>query len=162
MKKIIKKSLCSILALAMMLACVACGESKTDTKDKQVDVAGLAAELKSGITYADTLEERDKDFAVNIFELGDNAALIVNQVTYFNTGASAEAVSVVECKDGTDAAKVKTAFEAYAKKQADVYRSYNPEEADKLDKAVVKIVGGKYVAFCVSGDSNKASEIMEK
>ena len=159
MKKIIKKSLCSILALAMMLACVACGESKTDTKDKQVDVAGLAAELKSGITYADTLEERDKDFAVNIFELGDNAALIV---TYFNTGASAEAVSVVECKDGTDAAKVKTAFEAYAKKQADVYRSYNPEEADKLDKAVVKIVGGKYVAFCVSGDSNKASEIMEK
>lgn len=157
MRKFFKKSLACVLAVGMLVACIGCGE---ESKTKNVDVNAMATSLKSDITYVDTLTECDKDFMAMIFEL--DGSLVVNQKTYFNGGASAEAAVVVECKDSADAAKIKTAFESYAKKQADVYRSYNPTEADKLDKAVVEVVGDKYVAFCVSGDSNKAKEIIEK
>ena len=41
----------------------------------------------------------------------------------------------------------------------EVFESYLPEEVFKIDNSILE-TKGNYLIFCISGDSNKASEII--
>lgn len=148
---------CAASLLALMMVCTWAGCKETA---REVNVNELADSLKTQGTFDDELNELKTEMLTPLFSV--DTALIASQKSYINSGVTAEAIVVVECKDADGAAKVEAAFKNYVKANADMYRSYNPTEADKLDKAVVQIIGDKYVVLCISGDSNKAKEIIEK
>lgn len=144
------------LLLMLMTMCAGCGNKEA----KEVNITELANRLQSGIQYADELSETSTDMFWNLFSMDKN--LVEEQKTFNNSGASAEIISVVRCKDKTGAQAVKEAFETFVSERSAMYKSYNPTEAAKLDKAVVVIVEERYVVLCVSPDSAKAKEIIGK
>ena len=164
MKKLISVLVC--LMLTMMLF-VACGkeddsdskENNDSDKDVIMDVAATADALMADIEFVDEMTEiASMDFFVAVFSV--DADDVVSQKTYVSSGATAERVAVVECKDADAAKRVKSIFEAYTADLSSQYADYTPSECEKLDNAVIE-VHGKYVVMCVSNDNDTAKKTIE-
>ena len=148
----------ALLLVAAMLACMmtACG-GKEETHD--FEVTELAKELRESIEYEDELtESRD---AVFYMIYGVDESIVKNQSSYFSTNATTEEISVVECVDKDAAETVKKAFEERVKYQKATFESYAPEEVDRLDKALITVMGN-YAVLCVTADVDRAMEIIDK
>ena len=77
------------------------------------------------------------------------------------SGSTAEEVAVFDTPDEETARKQMEHVQAYLDDQAESFRDYIPEETKRVENAVLE-QRGKYVILCVSGDPDKAEEIIEK
>ena len=75
--------------------------------------------------------------------------------------ATACEVVVIEAKDAKQTKDVEAKLKEHVQSQADLYASYNAEEAGRLDKAIIK-TAGKYAVMAVVDDTAKAEEILKK
>ena len=165
MKRII--SLIACLCLTMMLF-VACGDKEKETEKKEenkenkkvtMDVAATADTLLDKVKFVDKMSPIDQiDFFAALFSI--EADDVKEQKSYTSTGATAEMISAVKCKDADAAKRVKEAFEAYTKDLSSQYADYKPEECDKLDNPVI-MVYDEYVIICVSDDNDTATKTIE-
>lgn len=160
MKKQILK-MCAVIGLAGMLA--GCGTTVGGNGDSgealNVNVKDMAAELKDGLTFEDTLSELDTNVALTYY--GIDADSVKDSAVIVSTGATAEEIAVFEAADSEAADKVKTACEDRKEKQTTSYADYKPSETGRLDKAIIK-EDGRYVVYCVTDDTDKANEIIDK
>ena len=134
-------------------------EPKEEAKEEvtSVDAASLAKSLVSDISYDDQLSEVDLDTAKMFLNFAD--VDIAEAYIYESSGATAEEVVVLVCKDSDNAAKAKTAFEQRVEEQTENFTDYVPEEVPKLNSAVVA-VKDVYAVLSVSEDSSKAKEVV--
>lgn len=133
-------------------------DSADATENKSVDAKALADSLLSEISYTDQLSAVDLDTAkmfLNFADVEINEAYI-----YESSGATAEEIVVLVCKDSDSAAKAKSAFEQRVSEQKENFTDYVPEEVPKLNDAVI-ITSREYAILSVSGDSSKAKDIIE-
>ena len=134
-------------------------EADTGTEEaKSVDAKAIADSLLSEISYTDQLAAVDLDTAkmfLNFADVEINEAYI-----YESSGATAEEIVVLVCKDSDSAAKDKSAFEQRVSEQKENFTDYVPEEVPKLNDAVI-ITSREYAILSVSGDSSKAKDIIE-
>lgn len=148
----------AIILLAAMVACmmVACG-GKEKTYDFAVE--DMAKDLREMIEYEDELtQSRD---AVFYMIYGIDEGLVKSQSSYFSTNATTEEIAVVECVDKDATETVKKAFEDRVAYQKQTFESYAPEEVDRLDKALIKVMGN-YVVLCVTADTDRAIYIIDQ
>ena len=159
MKKVVK--LCAMFSLAGMLAGwgTTVGGAGGSKEDLNINVKDMANELKSGLTFEDTLSELDTGMALTYY--GIDADSVKDSVIIVSTGATAEEIAVFEAADSDAADKVKTACEDRKEKQTTSYADYKPSETGRLDKAIIK-EDGNYVVYCVTDDTDKANEIINK
>lgn len=150
-----KKITAFLASAAVCLSMAGCGE----TKDITMDITALAEDLKTQISYQDTLELIESDMVQMIFDTGDS---VESSVVYMGSGATAEEIAVFSCKDA-EAAKntVEPVVKQHIQDQITSFESYVPAEVAKLKEAVVRS-GGKYVAVCVSNDAAAAEKIMNE
>lgn len=136
-------------------------EEKTEEKaeEKELDAKQLADALKNEITYKDELTEMDLDTA-KMF-IGLDGIDIEEGYIYESSGATAEEIVVLKCKDEGNAKKAANTLETRVNDQIASYESYVPEEVVKLNKAVV-VQLGNIAALSVSDDDSKAKEILKK
>jgi hypothetical protein len=80
---------------------------------------------------------------------------------YMSSGSTAEEVAVFEAPDSSTAELMKEHVEEYLADQRDSFEKYIPEEAERIDNAVVQ-QNGNYVVLCVSGDSDKAKSLISE
>lgn len=170
-----KKTVYFALATAMVLTLAGCqkeekqvidvsktvGESSEETAaeaEKTVDAAALASSLLGEISYDDTLTEVTLDTAKMFLNIAD--VEIEESYIYESSGATAEEIVVLKCKDSDGAANAKKAFEERVSEQTDNFTDYVPEEVPKLKDAVI-ITSKEYAVLSVSGDSSKAKDIIE-
>ena len=128
------------------------------TENKSVDAKAIADSLLSEISYTDQLSAVDLDTAkmfLNFADVEINEAYI-----YESSGATAEEIVVLVCKDSDSAAKAKSAFEQRVSEQKENFTDYVPEEVPKLNDAVI-ITSREYAILSVSGDSSKAKDSIE-
>lgn len=133
-------------------------DSADATENKSVDAKAIADSLLSEISYTDQLSAVDLDTAkmfLNFADVEINEAYI-----YESSGATAEEIVVLVCKDSDSAAKAKSAFEQRVSEQKENFTDYVPEEVPKLNDAVI-ITSREYAILSVSGDSAKAKDIIE-
>ena len=133
-------------------------DSADATENKNVDAKAIADSLLSEISYTDQLSAVDLDTAkmfLNFADVEINEAYI-----YESSGATAEEIVVLVCKDSDSAAKAKSAFEQRVSEQKENFTDYVPEEVPKLNDAVI-ITSREYAILSVSGDSAKAKDIIE-
>ena len=97
------KKLCAIFSLAGMLAgCgTTVGGAGGSKEDLNINVKDMANELKSGLTFEDTLSELDTGMALTYY--GIDADSVKDSVIIVSTGATAEEIAVFEAAD-SDAA----------------------------------------------------------
>ena len=128
------------------------------TEQKSVDAKAIADSLLSEIIYTDQLSAGERDTANMGLNLADGE--INEAYIYESSGATAEEIVVLVCKDSDSAAKAKSAFEQRVSEQKENFTDYVPEEVPKLNDAVI-ITSREYAILSVSGDSSKAKDIIE-
>lgn len=140
----------AIFLFAVMIT--ACGKKTID-----IDIAKLGERLNSEIVYDDSLGKLGIDKASMFLNLADID--IVDGVVYEGAGATAEEIVVLECASGEEAVKAKERLSDRVKEQKESFANYVPAEIPKLDSAVIE-VAGRYAILSVSGDANRAREII--
>lgn len=148
-----KKSRLTAVLAALVILTAGCGGDKA----KEIDAKALAGSLLSEGTYEDELEELSAEMAAMQFDTEDGVKIYL----YMGGGATAEEVAVFEAPDEESAKKQLGHVKDFVDDQIETERDYRPEEVKRLEDAVLE-QRGKYVILCVSADSGKAKEIIEK
>lgn len=128
------------------------------SEEKVVDVTKIASDLATEISYTDQISEVDLETAKMFLNLADIE--VVEACIYESSGATAEEVVVLHCKDSDNASKAKAALEQRVEEQTENFTDYVPEEIPKLKDAVI-ITSKEYAILSVSADSGKAKDIIE-
>lgn len=147
-----KSGLTAVLA-ALAILTAGCGGDKAKT----IDAKALADSLLSEISYEDELEELSEEMAAMSIDTEDG----VKTWLYMGSGATSEELAVFETPDEETAKKQLEHVKDFVDDQIEAERDYRPEEVKRLEDAVLE-QRGKYVILCVSADSDKAKEIIEK
>jgi len=121
--------------------------------------AQIGKALLDGIKYDDDLVTIDYDTADGKIGFSDEDIQITDSCFYMGSGATAEEIAVVVCKDEANAASAKTVLQAHVEDQLDTYKDYAPKEVPKLKSAVLEQKGNT-VVLSISGDSSKAESII--
>ncbi len=150
-KKNIFLKLAAICSMASVLL-LGCGSSSPVS----VDTAALTTSLTSDISYDNELSELSEEDITNYVTVEDG----VKGVMYMSSGSTAEEVAVFTAPDEATASTMKNNVQEFLNDQKTSFEDYIPEEAQRIDDAVL-VVNGNYVILCVSGDSDKAQEIID-
>lgn len=150
-KKNIFLKLAAICSMASVIL-LGCGSSSPVS----VDTAALTTSLTSDISYDNELSELSEEDITNYVTVEDG----VKGVMYMSSGSTAEEVAVFTAPDEATASTMKNNVQEFLNDQKTSFEDYIPEEAQRIDDAVL-VVKGNYVILCVSGDSDKAQEIID-
>ena len=134
-------------------------QAEEASAEKEIDVKELAKELLDEIKYQDQLGEIDMDTASAFYVL--DGVEIEDACFYESSGATAEEIVVIKCKDSDNAAKAKEILKTRVSDQIDSYTDYVPEEVTKLNDAVI-ITSNNIAVLSVSNDPSKAKSIIEE
>lgn len=154
-KKRLNVMLIAAAAAVTVLFTAACGSGGSKVT---VDVDKLADDLNSSVITSDTLTETNSEMLSGIYFFEDGQ--VVNSKVYMSGNATADEICVVECKDEDTASDVKELLQNRVDTQAELFASYNPDEAAKLNDAIVES-SGKYAILIVCDDYDKAREILK-
>ena len=145
-------------AMLLILSLTACGGGSSD--GVTASVSDLAKQLSE--TVSDGTLSTDpvvSDILASTYfldmEQGEDSA------SYMSTGATACEVTVVKCKDSSYTSEVSDLFKSRVENQSKLFASYAPDEATKLDAAIIK-TSGNYVVLCVTDDTAKAEEVLKE
>lgn len=147
----------AIILLACMAVLLFAGCSSTETTWENIDETAQAL-LQSG-EFEDELTAAEESVALDYY--GIDQSKVENCVFYVGTGATAEEIAIFEATDQEAAKELVELAKKRVEEQTESFRSYNPDELTKLENAVIETRGTK-VAVCISGDSDKAKEILDK
>lgn len=148
-----KKPKLFLAGMAAMTLLAGCGTGKS----QNVDVEALEKSLLNDIVYEDTLSKLSDEDISNYIDIPEG----VTGVMYMGSGATAESVAVFTAPDKATADILEDNIEMYLRDQESAFEDYKPEEAKRIDNAVLE-QEGKYVVLCVSGDSSKAEALIDK
>lgn len=164
-----------LFAVLLTMLCTGCGENTPEEKREkgedtqqitetpgsvhEFDVQVLADELKDSIAFEDELNEgQDIVFQKRY---GLEAEDYVKQSSYFSSNATTEEIAVVECGDEAAAKAMEEVFLQRIEEQKVTFADYAPAEVQRLDKAVVRVLG-KYVVLCVTADPEAAGAVINQ
>lgn len=160
-----KKTLCVILvAVTVTCACASCGGDKSGDSGRtapttvEYDAEVIADKVKSDIDFEDSLVEFDSGKIEKILGVAPSAYKTA-KVYASSTGATPEEIACFEAASSEMATTIKATLEIRLTNQKNTFSDYKPEQAPKLDDAVLE-VKDNFVFFIVSGDSAKAKEII--
>ena len=150
-----KKIFIALLATAILFAAVGCG-SENGGKDevRTVDISSAAQALAVEITFEDEIAPIDDEAVRYLYDLPDG----VKAAVYSSSGATAEELALFDAGDESTAKAVLSVAREHIQSQLESFKNYNPDETDKLEKAVVKQFG-QYVALCVTSDAGAAAAV---
>lgn len=140
--------------LAVLLLCTACSAAD----NAQIDVNKLAASLLEGVAFGETLTQLDTDAVERVYRI--DPSLVTAASMYIGSGATVDEVSVFEAVDESAAEQIEKALQQRLATEEEDYADYKPEEVPKLQNATLER-SGKYVALCITSDSETAKSLIE-
>lgn len=141
-------------------------DEKTETKVEQpqqtasgkvVDIARLTDQLLQDVNYDTDLEILDDSVASGMVTLQKKSKIKL----YMGEGTCSDELLVVTATSENMATKDQTAIEQHLMEMKKSFEGYIPEQAAKIENAVI-IRCGCYVVACVTADAEKAKEIIVK
>ena len=147
-----------ILIIIIIGVCIKFVFSDTNT-EITLDMPKLAEELINAQIFEDQLNEADKESIIKKYNL--NAEKIKNVDAYVGTGATAEEILIMELLDKKDISETKKIMETQIEERKLDFQDYLPKEVFKLENYILESKGN-YIVLCISNDSDKAKEIINK
>lgn len=159
-----KRCLPLLLALCLAFPLVACGNRKESTSE--LDLDQIAAALTASGCFPDSLETQDPGLAAGqlcLYEDRIEAAPedLADARFSMALGVVADQFLLLEGTDGKAADRLEKALETYAQDQKSAYEFYNPEQAARLDDAVVER-RGVYLLFAVGEDRETLADLCKR
>ena len=151
----LKKIVCLLLAVIMVLSMVACGkEEKEETKE--YDGNALMQALLAQVKFDDAMSSVG-DFATLYFpEVPDSATISM----YTGSGYYADEVVLITMQSAEDLETIMASVEKHLEQMTAQFKNYIPEEVAKIDNAVIW-QGGSHVIVCISNDYATAQKILD-
>ena len=147
-----------ILIIIIIGVCIKFVFSDTNT-EITLDMSNLAEELINAQIFEDQLNEVDKESIIKKYNL--NAEKIKNVDAYVGTGATAEEILIMELLDKEDISETKKIMETQIEERKLDFQDYLPKEVFKLENYILESKGN-YIVLCISNDSDKAKQIINK
>lgn len=138
----------AVLAAAVLFCLVVsgCGGSQM----MELDEAAFMEELLENTVFDCELTRLKEDAVPAFFELPEGTEALV----YMGNGAYADHAAVFQAADGAAAGEVLAEMEAYAADLKASFEDYIPEEAAKIDQAMI-VQKGNCVIFCIPSLSDE-------
>lgn len=173
-----KKGIILMLIAALMVPAVGCAKSEpvktevninvndkasesteeTEKEAEVLDAKAIADSLKNDIKYKDELTAIDLDTAAMFYDF--SSVEIEESYIYESSGATAEEIVVLKCKDADNAKKAEQLLSARLDEQMENYEDYVPEEVVKIRYGVVS-VKDNIAVLSVSDEPEKAKDILK-
>lgn len=147
-----KRVICAVLAVLLALAAVACGGGQRD-----VDIAALASALRQQVAFESELKELADGQLDNYLIIPADTV----SAAYMSSGMTAEEIIAAKCASESDARALKENVERFLSDQRDEMQRYLPEEAARLERAILA-QKGVYVVLCVTADTSTAENIIKE
>lgn len=138
-----------IPVIALLLS--GCGSS-----EMTADVDALADDVMKNVTFRDELTRVDGAMAEKLYDMDG----VSRSCVMVGSGATAEELAVFEFVDEDSARAAVAVAEARIASQRASFADYMPEEALRLDSAVIK-QSGRCLIVCVS-DGGDAAGVIDK
>jgi len=136
-----------------------CGCSKKSEQASDWNLTDLTNRLLQEIEYTDTLSEMEPDLMSYLFPDIDSAD-VSEQLIYLSSGSTAEELAAFEAVDEDAAKRIEEGLLARIESQKESFTDYVAEEVKRLEDAVL-VRNGKFVILSVSGEPDKAKEILK-
>lgn len=150
MKKIITLIMAAILSLGI---CTACGAGESGVNLEPKDIANA---LLDKVNFEEELSQLSEDEITYYVTMEEG----VTGLMYISSGSTAEEIAVFQAPDKATASKMLSNVKEYLSAQRSSFADYLPEEAKRIDDAVIE-QKGSYVVLCVSGQTDVAKTVIE-
>lgn len=151
----LKKIICLLLAVVMVLSMTACGKDKKE-ETKEYDGNALMQALLNQVKFDDAMSSVG-DFATLYFPEVPSTATIS---MYTGSGYYADEVVLITMKSAEDLETVMASVDKHIEQMTAQFKNYIPEEVAKIDNAVIW-QGGSHVIVCISSDYATAQKILD-
>ncbi len=138
-----------------MLLCFLCMTGCKAENNSNIDIQKLNEELSHKIVFEDELTLYEGNIK-NLYGIDFAKSSIV----YVGSGATAEEFALLEFENTEETEKAYNLLNEYIEQRKESYQTYNPEEAKRLEQAILK-KKDKIVLLCVSNDENALKIINE-
>ena len=152
----LKRIVCLLLAVMMVLSMAACGDKKEKEEAKEYDGNALMQALLNQVKFDDAMSSVG-DFATLYFPEVPSTATIS---MYTGSGYFADEVVLITMKSAEDLETVMASVDKHLEQMTAQFKNYIPEEVAKIDNAVVW-QGGSHVIVCISNDYATAQTILD-
>ena len=147
------------LLLTLAAAIAGCGEGQSREKDAStpvvIDISALSSQLQKELGLVEELSPVEGEVFSYVYDVAPEN--YQQAVLLLSTGAAADEIRIVQAADEDSKKAIKKQMEARIGAQKESFASYLPEEAAKLDKALIKEIDD-YLIFVVC-DSPEQAEI---
>lgn len=128
-------------------------------KNVNIDMQKLAEDLINAQIFEDDLSQIDKESIIKKYGFDTQKIKDIN--SYVGTGATAEEILVIELLDKNDVEEVKNIIETKIEEKKADFQNYLPKEVFKIENYNLE-TKENYIIMCISNDSDKAKEIIDK
>lgn len=153
MKRVYKRVFFIIAILIVCVAAAGCGKSEADY---QIDETDFMTSLLQNVKFDCDLYQVKPESVENFFTLEEGTSAVV----FMGSGSYADHAGIFTSPDAESAAKTLEMVQTYVNDLRHSFEDYIPEEAAKIDGAVVE-QKGKYVVLCISSDDGAKSFIQD-
>lgn len=124
---------------------------------KTIDVDQLITTVRQKVTFDTELNPVDDSVAAGMIATAEGTKLKM----YMGDGTSADELTVITAKSTQDAKENQKNAKAHLQEMQKSFQDYIPQEAKKIQQAVI-IRCGSYVVVCVTSDSDRAKEVLKE
>lgn len=156
------KKILIIVAIVVIIAIIGVAilfSTKKGDVDVTINIIELANSLNEAPIFEDTLSIIDKEIILKNYDFNND--MIKDIISYVGSGATAEEILVLEVNNKEDLNEIKTKINDRLEERKINFQNYVPKEVYKLENCILE-TKGNYLIFCVSNDSDKATEIINQ
>lgn len=152
-----KKLLCAVLSLLILLSLAGCGQKQAvDTNMTPNEIADAIVKSQTDLPELIQIASADAEFSTWVSDYYQLPAEQVEDGTIFYAdGVEASEIAVLILTDDKNAEAVRAALSKYIESRAGVFEGYAPQQA-ALAKGGIVSVNGKYAALMICKDTSSA------
>lgn len=151
------------LCLLLLLAVIVSGCSQEKDIDKaspnpvHLDIAAFSVQLQENLGLGEELSPVENDVFSYVYDVPGES--YEEAVLLLASGAAADEICIVKAADKDSKNAIKAKMEARIAAQKESFASYLPEEAAKLDNAIIREIDD-YLIFIVCGNPQQADAMV--
>ncbi len=152
-------TICLLLVLATSVS--ACSVEKDTNKEQplSLDMTALAARLQEDLNLTEELSPVEEEVFGYLYDIAPES--YTEQVLLLSTGATADEICLVRAADKNSQKAMKEKMIARIDAQKESFATYLPQEAAKLENAVIT-EQGDYLFLVVCSQPEKADNIIKE
>lgn len=156
MKKMIRSLGALLLVLCSVISLAACGGGGTHTTESPVNAQDLVETLLQKVQFDTELSDAGSNATVFFPELPEYALVTM----YSGSGYYADELTWITVAQQSDMEQARKSVDKHLEQVLDQFRSYLPDEMDKIENAVIW-QEGVHLILCITNDYKNAKAIMD-